>query len=111
MTPPHLKRVRDLLESYHMYAELATKGITKGHLLKVLDVAEALCCGYHPHLHSITLNPLASRAHRRRRKIRPGKKYAEILILVVFDEAAMSLRQIIPELKAPDPSGSGKSRI
>ena len=60
--PAHLKRVRDLLESYHMYAELATKGITKEHLLKVLDVAEALGADIIRTYISITLNPLSSRA-------------------------------------------------
>ena len=60
--PAHLKKVRDLQETYHMYAELATKGITKEHLLKVLDVAEALGADFIRTYFPITLNPLALRA-------------------------------------------------
>lgn len=71
--PAHLKRVRDLLESYHMYAELATKGITKEHLLKVLDVAEALAADITCTLHSNHFKSTHLTCYRRRRKIRPGK--------------------------------------
>lgn len=71
--PAHLKKVRDLLETYHMYAELATKGITKEHLLKVLDVAEALGADIIRHLHSDHLKSTRLTCYWRRRKIRPGK--------------------------------------
>ena len=40
--PGHLKKVRELLEQYHMYVELATKGIDYDHLVKVVKVADAL---------------------------------------------------------------------
>ena len=96
--PAHLKRVRDLLESYHMYAELATKGITKEHLLKVLDVAEALAADIIRTYIPITLNPLASRATGGEGKYDQAKVRGDF-DPAVFDEAAMSLRQIIPELK------------
>ena len=96
--PEHLRKVRDLLESYHMYVELATKGITKEHLLKVLDVAEALGADIIRTYIPITLNPLATRATGGEGKYDLAKVLGDF-DPVVFDEAAMTLREIIPELK------------
>lgn len=96
--PEHLRKVRELLESYHMYVELATKGITKEHLLKVLDVAEALGADIIRTYIPITLNPLATRATGGEGKYDLAKVLGDF-DPVVFDEAAMTLREIIPELK------------
>ena len=81
-----------------MYVELATKGITREHLLKVLDVAEALGADIIRTYIPITLNPLASRTTGGEGKYDQAKVRGDF-DPVVFDEAAMTLCQIIPELK------------
>lgn len=96
--PEHLKKVRQLLEKYNMYAELATKGIGFEHLCRVLDAAEALGADIIRTYIPITLNPAASRATGGEGKYDQAKVRGDF-DPVVFDNAAMELEKIIPELK------------
>ena len=59
--PEHLARVKALLDKYNMYCEIATKGIGYDHLVKVLDVAEAIGADIIRTYIPITLNPSEDR--------------------------------------------------
>lgn len=96
--PEHLKKVRTLLEKYNMYAELATKGIGHDHLVKVLDVAEAIGADIVRTYIPITLNPSVERTTGGEGRYDQAKARGDF-DPVVFDHAAMELKEIIPELK------------
>ena len=96
--PEHLAKVKALLEKYHMYAEIATKGITYSHLVKVLDVAETIGADIIRTYIPITLNSDQERKTGGEGKYDLGKIRLDF-DPAVFDEAADTLRQIIPELR------------
>ena len=96
--PEHLARVKALLDKYNMYCEIATKGIGYDHLVKVLDVAEAIGADIIRTYIPITLNCSADRKTGGEGKYDLGKIRLDF-DPAVFDDAAESLRKIIPELQ------------
>ncbi|MDO4268171.1 MAG: sugar phosphate isomerase/epimerase family protein [Eubacteriales bacterium] len=96
--PAHLSRVRALLEKYNMYVELATRGIEYGHLMKVLDVADALGADIIRTYIPITLNSPQERRTGGEGKYDLGKIRLDF-DPAVFDQAVETLRLIIPELQ------------
>lgn len=96
--PEHLKRVREKLEQYHMYAELATKRVDYEHLLSVIQVADALGADIIRTYIPITLGSSKERKTGGEGKYDLGKVRLDF-DPEVFDEAAVSLKQVIPVLK------------
>lgn len=96
--PEHLKKVRELLEKYHMYVELATKGIGYDHLVQVIQVADALGADIIRTYIPITLGSHADPKTGGEGKYDLGKVRLDF-DPCVFDEAVVSLKQIIPVLK------------
>lgn len=96
--PEHLTKVRTLLDKYNMYVELATKGIGYDHLVKVLDVAEALGADIVRTYIPITLNPDVKRLTGAEGKYDQAKVKGDF-DPIVFEEASKELYKIIPELK------------
>lgn len=96
--PEHLKRVREKLEQYHMYAELATKRVDYEHLLSVIQVADALGADIIRTYIPITLGSSEERKTGGEGKYDLGKVRLDF-DPAVFDEAAVSLKRLIPVLK------------
>ena len=81
-----------------MYCEIATKGITYEHLMKVLEVADAIGADIIRTYIPITLNSNESRETGGEGKYDLGKIRLDF-DPAVFDEAVTTFRQIIPELQ------------
>lgn len=96
--PQHLKKVRELLQKYNMYAELATKGLEYEHLLKVIKVADAIGADIIRTYIPITLNCGEERNSGGEGKYDLGKVRLDF-DPIVFDQAVISLKNIIPVLK------------
>ena len=96
--PEHLAKVKALLDKYNMYCEIATKGITYEHLMKVLEVADAIGADIIRTYIPITLNSNESRETGGEGKYDLGKIRLDF-DPAVFDEAVTTFRQIIPELQ------------
>ncbi len=96
--PEHLRRVRETLEKYHMYAEVATKGIGCDHLVKVLEVADAIGADVIRTYIPITLGQAAERSTGGEGRYDLGKVRLDFEP-AVFDDAVVSLKKIIPALK------------
>lgn len=96
--PGHLKMVRELLEQYHMYVELATRGIDYDHLVKVVKVADALGADIIRTYIPITLGSCKDPETGGEGKYDLGKVRLDF-DPVVFHQAVVSLKQIIPVLK------------
>ena len=96
--PEHLAKVKALLEKYHMNAEIATKGITYSHLVKVLDVAEAIGADIIRTYIPITLNSDQERKTGGEGKYDLGKIRLDF-DPAVFDQAVATLQEIIPQLQ------------
>lgn len=94
----HLQRVKALLDKYNMYAEFATKGLDYEHLLKVIKVADHLGVDIIRTYIPITLNSIEERRTGGEGKYDLGKIRLDF-DPAVFDEAVVSLQQIIPVLK------------
>ncbi len=96
--PEHLKKVRDHLRRYNMYAELATKGLDYDHLLEVIQVADAIGADMIRTYIPITLNAKEDRESGGEGRYDLGKVRLDF-DPVVFDQAVVSLKRIIPALK------------
>ena len=96
--PEHLAKVKALLDKYNMYCEIATKGIAYEHLMKVLEVADAIGADIIRTYIPITLNSNESRETGGEGKYDLGKIRLDF-DPAVFDEAVTTFRQIIPELQ------------
>lgn len=96
--PEHLKKVREALEKYHMYAELATRGIDYDHLVSVIHVADAIGADIIRTYIPITLGKPVERKTGGEGKYDLGKIRLDF-DPVVFEDAAESLKKIIPVLK------------
>ena len=96
--PAHLAKVKALLNQYHMYCEIATKGIAYDHLMKVLNVAEAIGADIIRTYIPITLNSQEERKTGGEGKYDLGKIRLDF-DPSVFDQAVATLQPIIPELQ------------
>lgn len=96
--PEHLRKVRALLDQYHMYVELATKGIGYEHLKKIIAVADALGADVIRTYIPIVLNRDMI-GNRGGEGLYDPSKVRGDFDPVVFDEAAMELTKVIPLLK------------
>lgn len=95
--PEHLAKVRQLLEGYHMYAEVATKGLEYEHLKKVIQAADAIGADIIRTYIPITLNQeegaTGGEGKYDSAKVRLDFEPA------VFDQAVVSMKKVIPLLK------------
>jgi len=96
--PEHLAKVRQLLEEYHMYAEVATKGLEYEHLKKVIQVADAIGADIIRTYVPITLNRQGGGETGGDGKYDLGKVRLDF-DPAVFDEAVVSMNKVIPLLK------------
>lgn len=96
--PEHLEKVKQLLQKYNMYAELATKGLEYDHLLKVIKVADAIGADIIRTYIPITLNCREDRKTGGEGKYDLGKIRLDF-DPEVFDDAVVSLKKMIPVLK------------
>jgi len=96
--PEHLRKVRELLQKYNMYVELATKGLEYDHLSRVLQVADALGADVIRTYIPITLNCKEDRSTGGDGKYDLGKIRLDF-DPVVFDEAVVTLKGLAPLLK------------
>lgn len=96
--PEYLKKVKELLETYHMYVELATKGIGCDHLLKVIKVADQLGADIIRTYIPITLGAAVERKMGGDGKYDLGKIRLDF-DPSVFDDAVETLKKLIPILK------------
>lgn len=96
--PEHLRKVRALLEKYHMYAEFATRGLGYEHLSRVVRAAEAVGADIIRTYIPITLNAAADRETGGEGKYDLGKVRLDF-DPAVFDEAVDSLKAIVPVLR------------
>lgn len=96
--PEHLARVKALLDKYNMYVELATRGLDEEHLLKVIKVADVLGADIIRTYIPITLNCQEDRRTGGEGRYDLGKIRLDF-DPVVYDEAVVSLKKMIPILK------------
>jgi len=96
--PEHLRKVRELLQKYNMYIELATRGLGYDHLRKIVQVADALGADIIRTYIPITLNAAADRETGGDGKYDLGKVRLDF-DPAVFDDAVVSLKAIVPVLK------------
>ncbi|MCC8061392.1 MAG: sugar phosphate isomerase/epimerase [Clostridiales bacterium] len=96
--PVHLAKVRHLLESNHMYVELATRGIEFDHLVKIVETANVLGADIIRTYIPIILN--------NNEECRTGgeglydpAKVKQDFDHTVLDEAVVKLKKLIPVLK------------
>lgn len=96
--PEHLAKVKCLLDKYNMYVEFATKGIEYDHLVKVINTAEAVGADIIRTYIPITLNAKTERKTGGEGRYDLGKIRLDF-DPVVFDEAVVTLKKIVPLLQ------------
>ncbi|MEG1639328.1 MAG: sugar phosphate isomerase/epimerase family protein [Ruthenibacterium sp.] len=94
----HLERVRQTLQEYNMYVELATKGLEYEHLLRVIQIADTIGADIIRTYIPITLNSQTERSTGGEGRYDLGKVRLDFEPSV-FDDAVISLKKIIPILK------------
>ena len=97
-SPEHLRQVREKLEQYHMYVELATRGIDYDHLVPVIEVADSIGADIIRTYIPITLGSIGERKTGGEGRYDLGKVRLDF-DPAVFDEAVVTLRKMIPVLK------------
>lgn len=96
--PAHLAAVRERLERYHMFVELATKGVGREHLERVIQAADALGADIIRTYVPITLNSRIQRRDGSEGKYDLAKVRGDF-DPKVFEQAAESLKEVIPLLR------------
>lgn len=97
-SPEHLASVRELLQKYHMYAELATKSIDYEHILKIVKTADALGADIIRTYIPITLGAGENLETGADGRYDLGKVRLDF-DPAVYDDAVVALKKLVPVLK------------